>query len=776
MKQSFTQLTPSGTNHRALMRSTFIFALFLTLLMPSFLSAQDCNVNAGGNALVCGSSTTLVGGVQNNAGSGPPTWTFVSGPATPTIVSPNTFTTDVTGMTVDGAYVFQLSHACGTGTATNQVTITARAKPASFTAGADVTGICATVGTTPLAGVIPAGFTGQWRSVNIFSRNRFSTTVSTNSEFSSTTSATPTFSLTNKANHQIDPAYWAILRITSADGLCSYEDTTVVRFVPNPIIVPPATKTVCRNPVDTDHFIDLQAASPTFNTDLLGSAGTAANGTVVELVDISQPAGGSISFNRISDARRVYLNGMNVDGVYRFKLKVTNSCGTHTTPEIVFTYTGTQPRPVSYQVAGHPEQMFVYAGNLTGGELHCSSKVGSTTPETFYFNIDPLDNAANVTTSVTSSGVNPPGGAPALIVVSGAGTANRVATVTPPAGGWQVGTYRFTVNSSFSGTCGRNQFYYIHVSDSSRPNVAVADQSVCYPGTGAISANIPLPAVYQGVVNSSYFQDFSGAYNFTVVSKPNGSANPTYGTANERSITSTSTTIGNLTTAGDYVFRITAAPVPGFVGAFLDQEYACSGTSLTSTFTIHVENLVNANAGSDVTGACPNTTLLGNNPGASTGTWTLVSSPAGSTPSIANPAAANTSVTNMNVEGVYRFRWSIVSPLGGCNSTDEVTYTVSSAAPVLNGTSLANNCPQPSVDLTGLFTGTAPAGTTLVWFNNNAHTGTALANPAAVSTSGTYYAFYQSAGGCYSLPSASVVVTIDSSCCPAGDTAPVINP
>jgi hypothetical protein len=674
MKQPFTRLNPTEATHVALIRSTFIIAVLLGLLMPSLLVAQDCSVNAGPNAIVCGSSTTLVGGIINNAGAGGPTWTFISGPATPTIVSPNTFTTDVTGMTVDGAYVFRLSHACGTGTATSQVTITARARPASFTAGADVTGICATVGTTPLAGVIPAGFTGQWRSVNIFSRNRFGTTVSTNSGFSNTTSATPTFSLTNKADHTIDPAYWAILRITSNDGLCSYEDTTVVRFVPNPIIVPPATKIACRNPDLPEDFIDLLASSPTFNTNYAGSAGTLANGTTITVNPIVQPAGANISFNRLDDVRRMYFNGMNVDGLYRFTLTVANSCGTYTTPEIAFTYTGTTPHRVNFQAAGHPEQMVLYASGGSGGEVHCSSKVGSTTPETFFFDIDALDNAANVTTSVTSTGINPPGGAPASISVGGAGTANRVATVTPPAGGWQVGTYKFLITTSYSGVCGRTQLYYIHISDSNRPDVAVADQSVCYPGTGAISANIPLPAVYQGVVNSSYFQDFSGVYNFTVVSKPAGSGNPTYGTSNERATTLTSTTIGNLTTAGDYVFRITAAPVAASsVGAFLEAEYACSGTSLTNTFTIHVENLVNANAGSDVSILCPTTvSLLGNSPGAGSGQWVLVSSPVGSNPVFANATSPSTSVTGLTEEGNYEFSWQITSPLGGCTSSDNI--------------------------------------------------------------------------------------------------------
>lgn len=107
MKQPFTRLNPTEATHVALIRGTFIIAVLFGLLMSSLLVAQDCSVNAGPNALFCGSSTTLVGGIINKAGAGGRTWTFVSGPATPTIVSPNTFTTDVTGMTVDGAYVIK---------------------------------------------------------------------------------------------------------------------------------------------------------------------------------------------------------------------------------------------------------------------------------------------------------------------------------------------------------------------------------------------------------------------------------------------------------------------------------------------------------------------------------------------------------------------------------------------------------------------------------------------------------------------------------------------
>jgi hypothetical protein len=285
-------------------------------------------------------------------------------------------------MTVTGDYVFSLSHPCGTGTATSNVTITAHPRPASFTAGADITTICATTGTTNLAGVIPAGYTGSWRAVNIFSLARFNTQVSTNAQFSSTTAATPTFSLINTTTHEIDPAYYAILKITSLDGVCSYEDTTIVRFVPNPQIVSPTTISKCRNLANTLDFYDLQSTSPAFSTAYAGSAGTVANGTTVTLNVISQPAGANMTFYSI-ELRRAFFTGMSVNGTYQFTLTVTNSCGTYTTPTISFTYSGTTPSMVNFALPSHPEQSMVYASTGSGGELHCTNKVGTTAPELF---------------------------------------------------------------------------------------------------------------------------------------------------------------------------------------------------------------------------------------------------------------------------------------------------------------------------------------------------------------------------------------------------------
>ncbi len=657
--------------------SYILVFLFLAVFSNTYGQAPDCSINAGGNAIICGSSTTLTGSASGAVGLGDPTWTFVSGPVVPTIVSPTSMTTDVTGMTVDGDYVFKISHACVTGIAESEVIITAHPRPADFTAGADVTDVLATVGTVNLSdAVIPAGFTGTWSAYNIYSRNRFTTTVSTNSTFSDAAIANPDFSLIKKADHDIDPAYVLTLTITSLDGECTYEDTKVVRFIPNITIQPVLINGGCVSPPETavSHFVPFQSAGPHFNTVIAETAANPAYGTTVTLNIVSQPPGGAIDLAGIQENSRAVLSGINVTGAYQFTLTVSNASGSYTTPTIQYTFNGFAPYHSLFNVTAHPEQLTLYTPANTGGEFHSSAKVGSTEPETFYFDINP-SNPISVLTTVTQSGVLPPGDPVGTISVSGEGTANRTATVNAPAGGWQVGTYRFTISNRFTvDGCASIQQYYIHVSDSNRPDVAVDDFAICYPGTGAISATVQLPDVYKGVVNSSYFQDFSGVYNFTLLSSPPGAATPVYSTTNLRSLTSTSTIISNLDKAGDYTFRITAANLSGAsTGPFLAAEYASSGTSMMGEFTIHVENRVNANAGSDQSILCLTTvSLIGNATGASSGQWLLIASPPGSDPVFASPTSPATSVTGLTEEGEYEFAWQITSPLGGCVSIDNV--------------------------------------------------------------------------------------------------------
>ena len=646
------------------------------------LLAQNCNINAGANAVICGTSANLSGSPGGST-SGNPLWTLVSKPSgapDPVIATPTGYNTSVTGMTYPGNYVFQIAQTCTTGTATSQVTITAPGDVSSFTAGPDITNVSAITGTATLNAVIPAGYTASWTYYNIYNKEYYNQTTTTNATMSNTTTATPTLTLTKKANHDIDPAYRAVLRITSINNPnCWYEDDAIVRFIPNPQISIPATNNRCYQSTDTNRYINLSATSPMFATNTTNSSGNPAFGTTITINAISQPAGGNISFLRLEN-NLLFFNGVNVTGTYVFTVTITNANGTYTTPQITYNYNGTDPKLVSFLDASYPDQMQYYYATGSGGSVYCNM-VGKTTPITIYFKIDPSD-PATLTTTVSNSGIAPPGGNPTL-VLNGAGTMNRNVVVTPPAGGWRVGTYVVNISSK-NGSCGNSQNYYIHISDGNRPNVTVPNTTICYTGSGVVTATVPLPAVYQGVVNTSYLQGFSGRYDFTLVSKPAGAATPVYEANNLRTFTNTSTTISNLDKQGEYVFKIKAVPNAGGADpGFIDKEYACSGTSPEGTFSIFVSPQVNANAGSNQTleTGASQASLNGNNPGtASTGAWTLVSKPAGaSDPTIVNPSLYNTNVTGLTSSGAYIFRWTITT--GTCTSSSDLTVTVTAPAP-----------------------------------------------------------------------------------------------
>ncbi|MGB3131307.1 MAG: DUF4347 domain-containing protein, partial [Saprospiraceae bacterium] len=112
----------------------------------------------------------------------------------------------------------------------------------------------------------------------------------------------------------------------------------------------------------------------------------------------------------------------------------------------------------------------------------------------------------------------------------------------------------------------------------------------------------------------------------------------------------------------------------------------------------------------------------------------------------------------------------------GCQNPGATNFpcAAGTTAPAITATTLSNNCPSTTVDLTALAnTGTVPNGATLIWSTHNPPTSAndtlTTAQASAVSTSGKYYALYRSTStGCYS-PADSVMVTIVP-CCDAYTT------
>ncbi len=745
------------------------------------ISAQSCTVNAGGNATICGTTYTLQGSAGSNT-VGNPTWTLVSKPSgapDPVISNVNSFTPNITGMTSPGSYVFRITQPCTSGpAATSQVTITAPGATTGFTAGPDITGISAITGVATLNATIPAGYTASWRYYNIYYKERYKEEITDNATMANSNTASPTLTLTKKADHNIDPAYRVILRITSINNpSCWYEDDAIVRFVPNPQIILPTTYSFCSS--NSQRYMYFSNGSPYIDASEPNSAGNSSFGTTVTLNVISQPAGGNMTYKYLQN-ESLDFNGVDIAGAYVFTLTVSNANGSYTTPQITFNYLGKNVTDVSFIDAAHPEQMQSYREGGSGGAVYCN-KAGDTSPITIYYTLNSSD-SPSLAANAEVGGTIPPGGSPTL-VLNGAGTRNRSVTVTPPSGGWRVGTYNIIIYTG-SGTCSTYQNYYIHISDGNRPDVKVSNTTVCYPGSGTVTATIPLPAVYKGVVNSSYFQNFDGRYDFTLVSKPTGAANPTYETNNLRTFTNTSTVISNLDKPGEYVFKITAVIDAGGVDpGFISKEYACSGTSMEGTFSVFVSEQVGANAGSDQSISCVTTaTLNGNNPGTqgSTGLWTLASKPSGAPdPVITNPTQYNSGVTNLVNSGTYTFNWTITT--GNCVSTTQSSINVTAVPSSVTVTPATQTVAYNAIPTN--LTGSATGATSYQWYSNttNSNTGGTLI-PGTTSTTYTpptnvagtqyYYIIAGNAAGC-SAPSAAAQVTITP--CAAVPTAPTVN-
>lgn len=83
-----------------------------------------------------------------------------------------------------------------------------------------------------------------------------------------------------------------------------------------------------------------------------------------------------------------------------------------------------------------------------------------------------------------------------------------------------------------------------------------------------------------------------------------------------------------------------------------------------------------------------------------------------------------------------------------------------SLAPNIKNLSFA--CPATFTNLSSSHLGVAPPNSTIVWFTNNTHTGTALtATQVSQATPGTYYAFYyDSVASCYSPASNPIIVKL----------------
>ena len=99
--------------------STFFLLLVVFLSLSKNAAAQVCGVNAGLNTTICSNTALSLNGNRSGTFTVNPTWSLVSGPTTPFIVSPSANISAVTG-TVAGTYVFKFSGVCSDAIAATQ--------------------------------------------------------------------------------------------------------------------------------------------------------------------------------------------------------------------------------------------------------------------------------------------------------------------------------------------------------------------------------------------------------------------------------------------------------------------------------------------------------------------------------------------------------------------------------------------------------------------------------------------------------------------------------
>ncbi len=152
----------------------------------------------------------------------------------------------------------------------------------------------------------------------------------------------------------------------------------------------------------------------------------------------------------------------------------------------------------------------------------------------------------------------------------------------------------------------------------------------------------------------------------------------------------------------------------------------------------------------------------------------VLSVPSGCTSSYSSTGNVLTSsvaggVTRVTVSSVTPFKIVVISQatsgaiLYVSNSAQgTAACTAGTTAPTLSKNTIGITCPTTveSVDLNSLVTSSLPTGASLKWYKEATHT-TEVTTPTAVTTSGTYYAFYvDTVNNCYSPASAAVTATV----------------
>ncbi len=430
--------------------------------------------------------------------------------------------------------------------------------------------------------------------------------------------------------------------------------------------------------------------------------------------------GGNYSFQNGTGASSKYPQILFTNfGIYTVTATQTNNCGTASAsqqlnfkqsptinagpdqtvcPDAIVQLAGTitGPAPQSFQWAGGSGTFLPGRNSLTATYTPTNAEIGSgqvrltlvvatgnpapcdQLSDEMVITINPRNSVTSSTTSMICTGTNLAYHPTASVAgstftwtssasanitgnsASGSGDINDVLTNTNPTNNGMV---TYTITPSNNGCPGTP--FTLTVTVTPRPVITVNNTS------NTICSGQPTGIAFTSNITGTLFQWTTSA-SLGIYSN-SSQAQPVVASRIDDVLTNTSAT-----TAGTATYQITPIGPTG-----------CPGTPVTVTITVQPLPVV-ANAGPDQQ-VCNSTSypLNGNNPGVSSGLWTITSGQTGT--SFANAAQYNTLVNGLVAGQSYTFRWTITGasqcPASSSNvvitNFADLTNTVSFASPAV---------------------------------------------------------------------------------------------
>jgi gliding motility-associated-like protein len=658
---------------------------------------QPVVTNAGPDQNICSTpGTATMAGSNPSPGTG--LWTTSSSAI---IANPVNRNTTISGLTTPGTYTFiwTVTNGACVNRDTMNIIVT---NPVASAAGPDQA-VCATPGTTTLAGSSPAPGTGLWTTTS-------SAIIGTPSSPSSAVSG-----LTSAGTYTF---VWTV-----TNGACVNRDTMIITV----------STAITANAGNNQQICTTTASG-------LLSGNNPAPGTGVW----TALNGGTITNPNTAVTT---VTGLSTPGFYNFVWTITNGpCVTRDTVTFIVrnpvianagvdqqlcnattaTLTGNSPAPgtalwtttggatiatptsASTTVSGLVVGQNTFFYTTTYGACVSRDTIIITVHALVIANAGPDIQICESQTSVTMAGNNPAPG-------TGVWTALNSGTITTPSSPTTTITALTPGNHSFvwtitNGTCISRDTMRVTV-NVQIPSNAGLDQQICQGATASLSGNNPIPATGLWTTTSS-----------AIIATP----------------TNPSTTVSGLTNAGVYAFIWTVT------------NGACV---LRDTVRITVDSAVVSNAGPDQSlCAVTTSTLAGNTATPGTGVWTSLG-----TALVTNVNLANSGVTNLAV-GNNSFVWTITN--GSCISRDTINILVSTLI-VANAGTDQQVCASLA---TATLSGSSPAPGSGTWTTTSSATIANPSNPSTtvsgLSTAGNYsFIWTVTNGACVSRDTVVITVT-----------------